>query len=460
MRFNEIISTLYHPEDESLNIQEDRKREILDFIESQGELKRKRPRSKTYNFFSKSFSVINSTNIIQATAAVLAILILTFSIRHLATRKQNNYAQNNTPKETLENVDKNANSDNYEDVKPVNNEKLPKEPNIQTEIEDTTDTESKDDTNTDNNEQKTPTIENYDVQDKLTMELLKEKIVGEWVGTATEVNTGISPYAVKLIFAADGNFKSYALNQAYRLDDPSKRRIMALMTGIPNILYCHETDHYKVTDVLTKDFGAVEIYMYAGPGNWDPIPLYNVSFYGNYSRLKFSLDFEGTLYEYDLNNKGILPDDAGIEDELRVAYYSHIENMKLSSDLSTLYFEFYDPDKRHAPITYNLKRKSSSEKLVSKIDNTVDSFQKGLVGTWVGTATPFTFAPYEVEITFYSNGKYSAHSTSESINPGSRITLPALYYGVDDDSDLKTYSIDYISENNEASGTIAICFKY
>lgn len=34
-----------------------------------------------------------------------------------------------------------------------------------------------------------------------------------------------------------------------------------------------------------------------------------------------------------------------------------------------------------------------------------------------------------------------------------------LYYGVDQDSDLKTYSIDYISENNEASGTMAICYK-
>ena len=300
MKLNEAIKSLYETEDASLTLNEDRKKEILNFIEQQDELKIKKPRSKAFVAIRNTFSFINYSNLIQATAALLAILILTFSIRHLSTRNQKNYAQNNTPpKETQENGDKNSNNDEYEDVKPVNNEKVPREPN--------TKTETKDDINTDNQEQETPTIENYDVQDKLTVELLKEKIIGEWVGEATAIDEGISPYTVKLNFAADGNFKSSLIRQAYYLNDPEKRRILAMVTGVPSIGVGNGEICYNVKDMLPDGSGCIELPVFWGNDNWEYTTLNNISFYGNYSRLKFDLLYNGVTYEYDLNNKGIIP---------------------------------------------------------------------------------------------------------------------------------------------------------
>ena len=136
-----------------------------------------------------------------------------------------------------------------------------------------------------------------------------------------------------------------------------------------------------------------------------------------------------------------------------------IKSMKLSSDLSTLNFELWNDI--YGPLKYSLKRKSSTAQTPSNLDNTSENFKKAIVGTWVGTVTTPWLSPYEVEITFNSNGIYSAHSTTEArlLNSDNMSYAPALYYGVDQDSDLKTYSIDYISENNEASGTMAICYK-
>jgi hypothetical protein len=77
--------------------------------------------------------------------------------------------------------------------------------------------------------------------------------------------------------------------------------------------------------------------------------------------------------------------------------------------------------------------------------------KNGVIGTWAGTATtPWTPA-YKVAFTFDSYSHYSARSINAS--------YVALYYGTDDDSPEKQYSIVDIQANGDANGTIAVFFS-
>ena len=81
------------------------------------------------------------------------------------------------------------------------------------------------------------------------------------------------------------------------------------------------------------------------------------------------------------------------------------------------------------------------------------SFEKiraAFVGGWVGIATTPWTDPYHVTITFMHDGHYSAVSKNPSI--------PAFYYGTDEDSEHKTYSIENLNSNGEAIGEIKIYF--
>jgi hypothetical protein len=74
----------------------------------------------------------------------------------------------------------------------------------------------------------------------------------------------------------------------------------------------------------------------------------------------------------------------------------------------------------------------------------------GVIGTWTGTATTPWLPPYRVTFTFDSYSHYSAHSLEG--------TTPALYYGIDDDSPSKQYSITNIQSNGNATGYIDVYF--
>jgi hypothetical protein len=72
----------------------------------------------------------------------------------------------------------------------------------------------------------------------------------------------------------------------------------------------------------------------------------------------------------------------------------------------------------------------------------------GVLGDWFGTAAPPWTSPYPVRFAFDSYTHYSAWSSSASFS--------ALYFGPDDESPDKRYSIDEIEANGEATGTIDI----
>lgn len=81
---------------------------------------------------------------------------------------------------------------------------------------------------------------------------------------------------------------------------------------------------------------------------------------------------------------------------------------------------------------------------------TIDDYNAQIVGTWIGhVITPWTPA-YNVEVTFYENGKYSARSLMPAISK-------AFYYGSDEDSDSKTYEIYDVYSNGKAKARI-ICY--
>ncbi|OQP62517.1 hypothetical protein A3860_27890 [Niastella vici] len=83
------------------------------------------------------------------------------------------------------------------------------------------------------------------------------------------------------------------------------------------------------------------------------------------------------------------------------------------------------------------------------VQNTPATIQRQMVGKWHGSVTTPWQPVYEVDMEFFSNGQYSAHSTNSS--------TPALYYGVDTDSPDKTFQILSLDAAG-ANGNIVIYF--
>jgi predicted small lipoprotein YifL len=74
--------------------------------------------------------------------------------------------------------------------------------------------------------------------------------------------------------------------------------------------------------------------------------------------------------------------------------------------------------------------------------------KNGVIGDWVGAVTVPWTSSYRVSFTFDSYTHYSARSASTSFS--------ALYFGPDEDSPDKRYSIDDVQANGDAVGTIDI----
>lgn len=81
----------------------------------------------------------------------------------------------------------------------------------------------------------------------------------------------------------------------------------------------------------------------------------------------------------------------------------------------------------------------------------LDVMRTQMVGHWHGTTTtPWTPA-YPVYLALESDGTYATRSSGDQ---------PALYYGTDLDTPLKTWALDDLSIYGLASGSIAIAFDY
>jgi len=76
----------------------------------------------------------------------------------------------------------------------------------------------------------------------------------------------------------------------------------------------------------------------------------------------------------------------------------------------------------------------------------------GMVGTWMGKqSNPWT-APYQVRLTFTSDGHYSGHCAQTTCPE------PVFYYGSDDDTPLKTYQLVDLHQDGTAYGRIVVYF--
>ena len=75
----------------------------------------------------------------------------------------------------------------------------------------------------------------------------------------------------------------------------------------------------------------------------------------------------------------------------------------------------------------------------------LNQVKSNVLGTWVGHVTTPWVEPYNVEFKFYSNGTYSSHAISSSnhINTGGEHWWPTLYYGTDDNSNIKLRNHQY-----------------
>jgi hypothetical protein len=83
-------------------------------------------------------------------------------------------------------------------------------------------------------------------------------------------------------------------------------------------------------------------------------------------------------------------------------------------------------------------------------DTAFEQLRQAMVGTWLGQdSNPWT-EPYTVQITFSADGHYSGHCAQPSC------PAPVFYYGLDDDSPLKTYEIRDIHTDGTGGGRIAI----
>lgn len=103
-------------------------------------------------------------------------------------------------------------------------------------------------------------------------------------------------------------------------------------------------------------------------------------------------------------------------------------------------------------VTVEGKRGSTKSSITQTITVSEDSasfFKTAIVGKWAGSAETNWGMNYTVEIEFFSNATYSAHSTTSG--------YVAFYYGVDADTPLKTYEV-YPTNEPMGYGNIIVDF--
>jgi hypothetical protein len=79
---------------------------------------------------------------------------------------------------------------------------------------------------------------------------------------------------------------------------------------------------------------------------------------------------------------------------------------------------------------------------------------KGMIGDWFGVVSTSDTLPYEVTLSFAEDGTYSGECVWRSNE-----CCVALYYGTDDDSDLKRYAIEGVTLDGAGYGNIDIIFS-
>jgi hypothetical protein len=84
-----------------------------------------------------------------------------------------------------------------------------------------------------------------------------------------------------------------------------------------------------------------------------------------------------------------------------------------------------------------------------------DAARAGIPGRWEGLATTPWITPYRVELTFRADGTYSGRC-AEFSNDCCR----AFYYGTDEESPLKTYSVEDATLSGNVIGVVAIVFDH
>lgn len=82
--------------------------------------------------------------------------------------------------------------------------------------------------------------------------------------------------------------------------------------------------------------------------------------------------------------------------------------------------------------------------------------RKAMIGSWSGTVTSPWVPEYPIRMTFRADGTYSARNP----DPGrdSLGSLPALFYGTDEDHPRKTWLVDDVKANGDATGEITLIF--
>ena len=146
-------------------------------------------------------------------------------------------------------------------------------------------------------------------------------------------------------------------------------------------------------------------------------------------------DSNSTMYTGPISING----DRTIFQIKAIAIHKYLEQSLISSS-------YYKIDYNYVPDIY-----------MDSLDLT--TYKEMITGKWIGhVTTPWT-GPYNVQIEFFANGNYSAHSLSGYKYPGGDETFfPAFYYGTDNDSELKTIDINDLYANGKAKGDIVIYF--
>ncbi len=84
------------------------------------------------------------------------------------------------------------------------------------------------------------------------------------------------------------------------------------------------------------------------------------------------------------------------------------------------------------------------------VEETLAALRGRLVGTWRGNATPLSIPTYPIEMTFGADGHYSA--TRNPSDP----CISALYWGTDEETDLKQFRLNIVDLFGAAWGELDI----
>jgi hypothetical protein len=95
------------------------------------------------------------------------------------------------------------------------------------------------------------------------------------------------------------------------------------------------------------------------------------------------------------------------------------------------------------------------------VSQLLDEARSKLTGNWRGVVTTPFVPPYSIVMSFGADGGYSAHCSAHSdYDDSSPGCCRALYYGTDQDSALKHWTLATADAAGSTSGLIAIIFSY